>query len=205
MYVHNLPFSVTDDVLRAHFITAGPVVTALVLKRGGDGRSKGCGLVTYASAAAAAKAIEQLTESELEGRKILVREVSSTVCRRVVASQPRAARARLSQHLSQERRPPARQSSPRPHPHPTTSPVLQDRDAELPQPRVRAPRAEGAERSERPPRVERSDRPERPERAERAERSPRLEAGAPGSTLYVGNLPWTADWKAVKDIFRVAG
>lgn len=78
MYVHNLAFTVSDEALRAHFAAVGPVESALVLRRGGDGKSKGCGLVTFATAQAAQKAIASLTETEIEGRKILVREVSRT-------------------------------------------------------------------------------------------------------------------------------
>ncbi len=39
-----------------------------------DGRSKGCGIVEFTSAEGAADAIEKLTDSELKGRKIFVRE-----------------------------------------------------------------------------------------------------------------------------------
>jgi RNA recognition motif-containing protein len=75
VYVHNLSFTVSDETLRAHFAPVGQVVSAVVLRRGGDGRSKGCGLVTFATPAQAAKAIETLTETEIDNRKILVREV----------------------------------------------------------------------------------------------------------------------------------
>lgn len=39
-----------------------------------NGRSKGCGLVEYASQEEAAKAIAELNNTELEGRLIFVRE-----------------------------------------------------------------------------------------------------------------------------------
>jgi len=39
-----------------------------------DGRSKGCGLVSYEDARDANRAIDELTDSELDGRKIFVRE-----------------------------------------------------------------------------------------------------------------------------------
>ena len=39
-----------------------------------DGRSKGCGIVQYASAKEAKIAIRRLTDTELDGRPIFVRE-----------------------------------------------------------------------------------------------------------------------------------
>jgi len=42
-----------------------------------DGRSKGCGIVAFATPAEAANAIETLTESELDGRNIYVRDNTS--------------------------------------------------------------------------------------------------------------------------------
>lgn len=39
-----------------------------------DGRSKGCGLVTYEDSRDAARAIRELTDSDLQGRQIFVRE-----------------------------------------------------------------------------------------------------------------------------------
>jgi RNA recognition motif-containing protein len=52
---------------------AGEVVHAEVL-RSSDGRSKGCGLVRYSNAAEAKTAIETLTDTDLAGRPIIVRE-----------------------------------------------------------------------------------------------------------------------------------
>ena len=39
-----------------------------------DGRSRGCGIVEYADARDAVKAVQTLNDSELNGRRILVRE-----------------------------------------------------------------------------------------------------------------------------------
>lgn len=49
------------------------VLLAIVLEES-NGRSKGCGLVEYASSDEAAKAIAELNNTELEGRLIFVRE-----------------------------------------------------------------------------------------------------------------------------------
>ena len=53
---------------------AGHVVRADVLI-GFDGRSKGCGIVQYADEQSARNAQNTLYDSEIMGRKILVREV----------------------------------------------------------------------------------------------------------------------------------
>lgn len=73
MYVGNLAYSVNWQDLKDHMRQAGEVEHADVMMEG-RGRSKGCGLVTYATAEGAANAIEQLHDSELNGRKIFVRE-----------------------------------------------------------------------------------------------------------------------------------
>jgi len=53
--------------------TIGKVNHADILM-GSDGRSRGCGVVEYAFSADVALAIQKLTDSELDGRKIFVRE-----------------------------------------------------------------------------------------------------------------------------------
>ena len=53
--------------------SAGNVVHADVLS-GPDGRSKGCGIVEYASSGDAQRAIRDLNESTLDGRTIFLRE-----------------------------------------------------------------------------------------------------------------------------------
>jgi len=58
---------------KEHMKTAGDVTHADVMTRE-DGKSKGCGLVTYASEEDAASAIAELNETELCDRTIFVRE-----------------------------------------------------------------------------------------------------------------------------------
>eukprot|EP00003_Mantamonas_plastica_P002934 TRINITY_DN1234_c0_g4_i1.p1 TRINITY_DN1234_c0_g4~~TRINITY_DN1234_c0_g4_i1.p1 ORF type:complete len:207 (-),score=70.29 TRINITY_DN1234_c0_g4_i1:68-688(-) len=72
VFVGNLAYSVNDAALQEHMSQAGEVVSAIVLRMGS--RSKGCGLVEYASAEDAENAQKTLTETELEGRNIFVRE-----------------------------------------------------------------------------------------------------------------------------------
>jgi len=74
VYVGNLPFSVTWQGLKDHFKQAGFAVQHADVMVGRDGRSKGCGLVSFASAKDARNAINEMHDSELDGRKIFVRE-----------------------------------------------------------------------------------------------------------------------------------
>ena len=59
--------------LKDHFKQCGNVVRADVLEEPG-GRSKGCGIVEFALADEAARAISTLNDTELKGRTIFVRE-----------------------------------------------------------------------------------------------------------------------------------
>jgi RNA recognition motif-containing protein len=72
VYVGNLSWQTSWQSLKDHFRQAGEVLHADVMMA--DGRSKGCGIVAFASAADAANAIATLTETELDGRNIFVRE-----------------------------------------------------------------------------------------------------------------------------------
>ena len=53
--------------------SVGHILRADVLE-GSDGRSRGCGIVEYADPRDATKAVQTLNDSELNGRRILVRE-----------------------------------------------------------------------------------------------------------------------------------
>ncbi|GMF12002.1 unnamed protein product [Phytophthora lilii] len=73
VYVGNLSWNVKWQELKDHMKKVGTVVHADVLEES-NGRSKGCGLVEYATQEEAAKAIAELNNTELEGRLIFVRE-----------------------------------------------------------------------------------------------------------------------------------
>lgn len=73
VFVGNLSWKAGDDDLREHMSAAGEVVDVNILRMR-DGRSKGCAIVTFASAAAAAQAQSELTDTVLDGRPIFVRE-----------------------------------------------------------------------------------------------------------------------------------
>jgi RNA recognition motif-containing protein len=73
LYVGNLPFSCTDDVLRSTFERHGQVLSASVIMDRETGRSRGFGFVEMEDGAAAA-AIQALDGSELDGRSLRVNE-----------------------------------------------------------------------------------------------------------------------------------
>ena len=72
LYVGNLPFKVTDEQLAEHFAVAGEVAEVHHVRQDDNGRSQGCGFITMANDAAAAKAMETLDGQEFEGRELSV-------------------------------------------------------------------------------------------------------------------------------------
>lgn len=73
VYVGNLAWDVAWQDLKDHMRQAGDVVHAEVIMEY-NGRSKGCGIVEYSTEEAAQEAIRNLTDTELRGRMIFVRE-----------------------------------------------------------------------------------------------------------------------------------
>ena len=69
----NLSWDVSWQDLKDHMRKAGNVVHADVLKRR-DGKSSGAGIVEYENVRQAKRAIEELTDTDLNGRQIFVRE-----------------------------------------------------------------------------------------------------------------------------------
>jgi len=73
VYVGNLAWETSWQDLKDHFRQAGEVMHADIML-GADGRSKGCGLVTFSNAHDATRAIGTLHDSVLHSRSIFVRE-----------------------------------------------------------------------------------------------------------------------------------
>lgn len=73
LYVGNLPWSIDDDKLKEVF-SGYEVSESVVIKDKFSGRSKGFGFVTIDDDEAAQKAVSELNEKEIEGRKIKVSE-----------------------------------------------------------------------------------------------------------------------------------
>jgi len=74
LYVGNLPYSVTDQILVDSFSQVGTVTSAKVITDRDTGRSKGFGFVEMSSDEEAANAITQFNGADYEGRSLTVNE-----------------------------------------------------------------------------------------------------------------------------------
>lgn len=74
LFVGSLAWATTDDSLKAHFEAIGTVEDAKVITDRDSGRSKGFGFVTFTDDDEGQKAIDELNNSELDGRTITVNE-----------------------------------------------------------------------------------------------------------------------------------
>ncbi len=72
LYVGNLPFSSTEDSLKALFSEAGTVDEVALIKDRMSGKSRGFAFVTMASEADAQKGIDAFDGKDFEGRKLVV-------------------------------------------------------------------------------------------------------------------------------------
>ena len=74
IYVGNLAFSVSEELLNSTFAQFGAVDSAKIITDRETGRSKGFGFVEMASDGDADQAIEKLNGSDLNGRNMNVSE-----------------------------------------------------------------------------------------------------------------------------------
>src|SRR5918911_727709 len=74
LYVGNLPFSATDQILVDTFAQCGTVESAKIITDRDSGRSKGFGFVEMSSDAEAADAIAKFNGADYEGRAMNVSE-----------------------------------------------------------------------------------------------------------------------------------
>ena len=74
VYVGNLAWSVSWQDLKDVMKTTGHEVTRADIMLTPDGRSKGCGIVEFATVEGAVQAVTELNDIELNGRRIFVRE-----------------------------------------------------------------------------------------------------------------------------------
>lgn len=74
IYVGNLPYSATENSLKALFETYGEVTTAKIVTDKFTGSSRGFGFIEMTSGSEAQKAIDELNGKDFEGRKIVVNE-----------------------------------------------------------------------------------------------------------------------------------
>src|SRR3990167_1043815 len=74
LFVGGIPYTSTEDAIRALFPKAGNVESVAIITDRMTGRSKGFGFVEMSSDEEAQKAIDTLNETDFEGRKISVKE-----------------------------------------------------------------------------------------------------------------------------------
>ena len=74
LYVGNLPFSATDQILQDTFSQCGTVTSASIITDRESGRSKGFGFVEMSSDAEAADAISKFNGADYNGRPMTVNE-----------------------------------------------------------------------------------------------------------------------------------
>jgi RNA recognition motif-containing protein len=72
LYVGNLTFHATEDIINKHFSACGDVVSVSVMMDRETGQSRGFAFVEMASEAAAKKAVVELNGKELQGRSLRV-------------------------------------------------------------------------------------------------------------------------------------
>ncbi len=74
IFVGNLSFTATEDMLRSLFEEYGPVERVNIVTHGESGRPRGFGFVAMTNDAEAVKAINALNGTDLEGRTLSVNE-----------------------------------------------------------------------------------------------------------------------------------
>ena len=82
MYVSNLSFHTTDEILRKLFDKYGPVSSAKVITDRETGRSRGFGFVEMESEEEGNTAMKELNSKELEGRAISISIAKEKTSRR---------------------------------------------------------------------------------------------------------------------------
>ena len=82
IYVGNLPYRMRSAELEQLFTGYGEVASARVIEDRMTGRSRGFGFVTMTNAEEAKKAIDELNDSEVDGRRLTVNEAQPQTGRR---------------------------------------------------------------------------------------------------------------------------
>ena len=72
LFVGGLSWDTTEDSLRAAFGEFGPVIDAVIVNDRDTGRSRGFGFVTMESRRDASRAMDELHDTDLDGRNIVV-------------------------------------------------------------------------------------------------------------------------------------
>jgi cold-inducible RNA-binding protein len=74
LFIGGLAWATDETGVRAAFERFGEIQEVVVVTDRDTGRSRGFGFVTFADDAAANKAIEEMNDSELDGRTVVVNE-----------------------------------------------------------------------------------------------------------------------------------
>lgn len=74
LFVGNIDWGTNDEQLKELFEKHGEIEEAIIIKDKFSNRSKGFGFVTFANDEDAEKAMAELNDYELNGRKIVVNE-----------------------------------------------------------------------------------------------------------------------------------
>jgi RNA recognition motif-containing protein len=74
LFVGGIAWASTEDSLKEFFSQVGEVLEVKIIRDRQTGKSKGFGFVTMATAEQAQKAIEELNDKDLDGRKLRVSE-----------------------------------------------------------------------------------------------------------------------------------
>jgi RNA recognition motif-containing protein len=81
LYVGNLPFSATDQILTDTFSQCGKVESSKIIMDRDSGRSKGFGFVEMSTDAEAAEVISKFNGADYDGRPMTVNEAKPMVPR----------------------------------------------------------------------------------------------------------------------------
>jgi RNA recognition motif-containing protein len=72
LYVGSLPYSVDENTLRGLFEPFGELLSVAVIMDKFSGQSKGFGFVEFEDSDAAEKAIAEINDKEVDGRRLVV-------------------------------------------------------------------------------------------------------------------------------------
>lgn len=182
VYVGNLAWGVSWQDLKDHMRDAGDVQYSKILTDR-DGRSKGCGIVEYSTPEGAKDAIEKLTDTELKGRKIFVREDREDGKRggaRGGGGKPESEGA-------------AKKEAGADHKKDGAAAASEKKDGAA------------SSSSEKKKDAEKKDAPPVPDKAESSSGAAAATTSEEGTQLFIGNLSWEATWQELKEYFKTCG
>ena len=105
IYVSNIAYNATDEMLRDAFALHGTVVSARIIKDRMTGRSRGFGFVEMSNDEEAKKALEGVNATEMLGRRINAREARPREEGNAGGPRPQGGEERQGGFRSREREP----------------------------------------------------------------------------------------------------